>query len=52
MFGRKRKPKDPFQQQAAERRAREDEQPWFMGEDEAPALDIEAGRSARMDDER
>jgi hypothetical protein len=49
MFGRKKQPKDFLQREAAERRKAEDEQPWFMGDDDAPDLDIEAGRSARMD---
>ena len=50
VFGRKRQPKDPFRRSAADRRAVEDEQPWFLAPDEEPDLDIEAGRSARMDD--
>lgn len=50
MFGRKRQPKDPFARAAADRRAVEDEQPWFLGDDDGPELDVEAGRSARMDD--
>lgn len=50
MFGRKRQPKDFLQREAAERRKIEDEQPWFLTEDDGPALDVEAGRSARMDD--
>lgn len=50
MFGRKRKA-DPLQREAAERRRHEDEQPWFLVPDDAPELEVEAGRSARMDDE-
>lgn len=50
MFGRKRQPRDPFARAAADRRAVEDEQPWFLADDDAPELDVEAGRSARMDD--
>lgn len=49
MFGRKRQPKDLLQREAAERRQQEDEQPWFMTDDDGPELDVEAGRSARMD---
>jgi len=48
MFGRKRQPKDFLQREAAERRQQEDEQPWFLTDDEGPDLDIEAGRSARL----
>ena len=49
MFGRKRQPKDFLQREAAERRRLEDEQPWFLADDGGPELDVEAGRSARMD---
>ncbi len=49
MFGRKKQPKDFLQREAAERRKQEDEQPWFLADDDGPDLDIEAGRSARMD---
>lgn len=49
MFGRKKQPKDFLQREAAERRQREDEQPWFLADDDGPDLEIEAGRSARMD---
>jgi hypothetical protein len=52
MFGRKRKPADDFFKRAvAERRAAEDEQPWFLAPDDGPELEVDAGRSARMDDE-
>jgi len=51
MFGRKRRvPRDAFDRELAERRAVEDEQPWFLADDDGPALDVEAGRSARMED--
>jgi hypothetical protein len=50
MFGRKRQPKDPFRREAADRRAVEDQEPWFLADDDGPELDVEAGRSARMDD--
>lgn len=49
MFGRKRQSKDFLKQSVADRRKVEDETPWFLGDDEDPQLDIEAGRSARMD---
>ena len=49
MFGRKRQPKDPLRREAQERRQREDEQPWFLVEDDGPELDVDAGRSAAMD---
>lgn len=50
MFGRKRRvPRDVFDRALAERRAEEDERPWFLAEDDGPALDVEAGRSARME---
>jgi hypothetical protein len=49
MFGRKRQAKDPFRREAADRRAVEDDQPWFLTEDDGPELDVEAGRSARME---
>jgi hypothetical protein len=50
VFGRKRQPKDPFRRAIADRRAVEDEQPWYLAPDDEPDLEIEAGRSARMDD--
>lgn len=50
MFGRRRK-QDFFERSAAERRVTEDEQPWFLAPDDGPELDVDAGRSARMDDE-
>ncbi len=49
MFGRKKLPKDFLEREAAERRKLEDERPWFLADDEGPELEIEAGRSARMD---
>jgi hypothetical protein len=50
MFGRKRQAKDPFRREAADRRAVEDVQPWFLEADDEPELEVEAGRSARMED--
>jgi len=47
MFGRRRERKDFLQREADERRAREDEHPWFLADDDGPELDVEAGRSAR-----
>ncbi|MFZ6003746.1 MAG: hypothetical protein ACOYXM_07395 [Actinomycetota bacterium] len=49
MLGRRRQPKDPLAREAAQRRELEDEQPWFLADDDAPELDVEAGRSARME---
>lgn len=50
MFGRKRREsRDFFKQAVADRRTTEDEQPWFLADDDQPELDLEAGRSARMD---
>jgi len=49
MFGRKkRQERDFFKRSIEDRRTAEDDQPWFLAEDDAPVLDIEAGRSARM----
>lgn len=49
VFGRKRAPKDPLRREAMERRKVEDEQPWFLADDDGPELDVDAGRSAAMD---
>jgi len=50
MFGRKRRvAEDPLQREAVERQRQEDERPWFLVDDGGPALDVEAGRSARME---
>jgi len=49
MFKRKKKPgADFFKDEAVERRVAEDDQPWFLDADDAPELDVEAGRSANM----
>ena len=49
MFKRRKQGKgDFFRASADERRAVEDDQPWFLDDDDAPPLDVEAGRSARM----
>ncbi len=48
MFKRRRERKEFLQQEADERRQREEEHPWFLGDDDGPELDIEAGVSARM----
>lgn len=54
VFGRRKKAtggrRDFLKDSIAARRAVEDEQPWFLAEDDGPELDIEAGRSAAMDD--
>jgi hypothetical protein len=50
VFGRKRSPKDPLRREAIERRKVEDEQPWFLAEDDGPELEVDAGRSAAMGD--
>jgi hypothetical protein len=47
---RKRPSQDVFERSLSDLRATEDEQPWFLGDDDVPELDVEAGRSARMDD--
>ena len=51
MFGRKRQQRgdDFFQRAVEDRRATEDEQPWFLAPDAGPELEVDAGRSARMD---
>jgi hypothetical protein len=50
MFGRKRREsRDFFKQASEDRRTTEDDTPWFLADDDGPALDVEAGRSARMD---
>ena len=51
MLHRKRRPGgDFFKESAKERRTTEDDQPWFLGDDDGPVLEVEAGRSARMDE--
>lgn len=42
---------DFFRASATERRATEDEVPWFLAEDDGSALEVEAGRSARIEDD-
>jgi len=52
MFKRRRATKpDFFRDSVKDRRATEDEQPWFLGEDDGPTLEVEAGRSAAMEAE-
>ena len=50
---RRRKTQDPdfFRHSVKERRAVEDEQPWFLTDDGAPELEVETGRSAAMEAE-
>lgn len=51
MFGRRRRRGDEvFRRSLEDRRATEDEQPWFLAPDDGPHLEVEAGRSARMDE--
>jgi hypothetical protein len=51
MFGKRRRQDDDFFKRAAtDRRTAEDERPWFLADDDGPELDVEAGRSARMED--
>jgi hypothetical protein len=43
---------DFFRESARERRVSEDEVPWFLADDDADAaLEVEAGRSARIEDD-
>lgn len=51
MFGRKRRTDDFFQRSVEDRRATEDEQPWFAIPDDGPQLEVDRGRSARMEDD-
>jgi hypothetical protein len=54
-FGRRKhgstKSRDPFDHLAAERRAAESGEPWFLTPDEGPELDVEAGISSNLRDE-
>jgi hypothetical protein len=50
MFGRKRHRDDFFERAAQDRRVTEDEEPWFLAPDDGPALEVDAGRSARTED--
>ena len=52
MFKRRKAAKpDFFRDSVKDRRATEDEQPWFLAEDDGPELTVEAGRSAAMEAE-
>jgi hypothetical protein len=52
MFKRRKAAKpDFFRDSVKERRAAEDEQPWFLVDDDGPDLEVEAGRSAAMEAE-
>ncbi len=44
----RRKPKDDFKQLAKQRRADEDQTPWFAGDDDGPELDIETGIGSNL----
>jgi hypothetical protein len=54
-FGRRKhdssKSRDPFEHLADERRAAESDEPWFLGHDDGPELDVEAGISSNLHDE-
>jgi hypothetical protein len=54
-FGRRKhgstKNRDPFDHLADERRAAESGEPWFLGPDDGPDLDVEAGISSNLRDE-
>ena len=53
VFGRRKRPKasdDVFKQSIDERRATEDDQPWFLADDDAPDLDVEAGIGSNLKD--
>jgi hypothetical protein len=43
--------RDPFDHLADDRREAESGSPWFLGPDEGPELDIEAGISSNLSDE-
>lgn len=50
----RRKGKDEFKALSKQRRAVEDEQPWFAQDDDGPELDVETGIGSnlrRLDDE-
>jgi hypothetical protein len=54
-FGRRKhgstKNRDPFDHLADERQAAESGEPWFLGPDDGPDLDVEAGISSNLRDE-
>ena len=54
-FGRRKhdssKSRDPFEHLADERRAAESGEPWFLGADDGPELDVEAGISSNLGDD-
>jgi hypothetical protein len=43
--------RDPFEHLADERREAEAGTPWFLGPDDGPELDVEAGISSNLNDE-
>jgi hypothetical protein len=45
------KGRDPFEHLADERRAAESGEPWFLGPDEGPELDIETGISSNLSED-
>lgn len=48
---RKQQTRDPFDHLADERRQAETDSPWFLGPDDGPELDVEAGVSSNLSDE-
>jgi hypothetical protein len=54
-FGRRKhdggKSRDPFEHLADERRAAESGDPWFVGPDSGPELEVEAGISSNLRDD-
>ena len=53
MLRRKKRDKDEIdlKREVKDRRAVEDEQPWFLAEDDGPELDVETNRSFRPTDD-
>jgi hypothetical protein len=43
--------RDPFDHLADERREAESDSPWFLGPDDGPELEVEAGISSNLRDE-
>lgn len=52
MLRRRKRPErdDPFRRSLDERRATEDTNPWFLADDDAPDLDIQAGIGSNLED--
>lgn len=45
------KRRDPFDHLADERRAAESAEPWFLGTDDGPELDVETGISSNLNED-